>query len=100
MKKKYISCDKTEIVLVLKGKKATIVHLTYEDIKRIEISPFEEKTLFKKVPSEKIEIFTPKNLEPYVFTKLKYPDHFDEYKSDLKKFSDGHHLTFHDQTED
>ena len=98
-KKRKITVDKTEIVFIdTSGKRAQIRNLTYEKIMRIQFAKFDERKLLKKLPSEKIEIFGSGRHEPYVFTRLKNEDFFDEYKEKLAEFAKRNRVTFTDDT--
>ena len=96
MGKRHLACDKTEmIVAIMVENKTEFINLTYDKITRILLdSCMETQMLFKKVPSEKIEI-TVRNREfPIVFTKIKDKEYFDEYKQELEKFAKANRITF------
>jgi hypothetical protein len=99
-KLKDLTIDKTELVLIDRSnrKKVTVQNITYEHIMRIQFTPYEARTLFKKVPSEKIEIFTNKRPEPFIVPKVKNEADFDRWKEKLEEFAKRHFLTFQDST--
>ncbi|MCG8502367.1 MAG: hypothetical protein MJB12_18445 [Firmicutes bacterium] len=95
-----INCDKTEIIVMVEGRKRVrMLNLTYEQITRIQFDKFEERRfLFFKVPSEKITIVTGKRNEPIVYTKMKEKKYFDQYKEELRKFVKDNSVSFVDNT--
>ena len=95
-----INCDKTEIIVMVEGRKRVrMLNLTYEQITRIQFDKFEERRfLFFKVPSEKITIVTGKRNEPIVYTKIKEKKYFDQYKEELRKFVKDNSVSFVDNT--
>lgn len=102
MAKSKILVDKTEIVLNVIGistqKNVTTINLIFNEIQSITFEPFQERKLFKSVPSERIIIKTSKNPEPLVYTKLKNKEHFETYKTDLEKFAIKNKVSFVDET--
>ena len=100
MANRKMNFDKTEIVIGFDGgKRFEIINLPYSDIQRIQFDKVVERKLFKKVPSEKISIFTGKRAGPIVYTMLDNKQFWDEYKTGLAKFATNNHLTFEDNTE-
>ena len=95
-----INIDKTELVVTfLAGKRYKVLNLSYEDIQRIQFDPIEIRKLFKKIPAEKISIFSSKTQDPIVITKTKDDAKvWDEYKKKLPDFAERHHVTFTDNT--
>jgi hypothetical protein len=99
-KKRNIICDRTEIILVDTDKKsAESYNFTSEQVSRIEIDKHEEVSWFKKIPSEKIAVYTRKRAEPFVYVRGKNKQYFDEYKRELEKFAREHRIIFNDLTQ-
>ncbi len=98
MANRKIVCDKTEIILV-DGKNDQVHNLTYDQIIRIQIKTCNEFSWFKKVPSEKIEVFARKYAEPFVFLKNKNRQFYEEYKIGLKEFAKKNRIVFNDWTD-
>lgn len=97
--RRQITFDKTEMVVgFTAGKKYLVLNLSYEDIQRIQFDTVTEMRFFKKVPSEKITIVTGKREQPIAYTKLKNEKFWDEYLAGFKKFAEGNHITFVDNT--
>ena len=96
MANKRILCDKTELVLMVLGKKkASVVNLTYEQIINIRVEPVKEFKLFRYVPSERIVIARKKG-DPIIYRKSQEKKYFEEYKQELKRFAADHRIVFHD----
>ncbi len=92
---KSIQADKTELVLMVEGKKKyEVLNVTFDQITRIQIRPTEVFSFFKKVPSEEIVIVTRKKSEPLVYKKHKEKKFFDEYKRELEEFAKNNRVTF------
>jgi hypothetical protein len=92
---RHVFFDKTELVLGFpQGKKFVTMNLTYNQITRIQFDKCTEFKFFRKVPSEKITIVTPKRGEPIVYTKLKEKNFFEEYKAGFEKFARENRITF------
>lgn len=90
-----IQADKTELVLIVKGKKKyEVMNVTYDQIIRIQIRSYIRMGFFKKLPSEEIVIVTRKRSEPLVYKKHKEKKYFDEYKSTLEEFAKHNKVTF------
>ncbi len=95
MAQRHIFCDKTEIVCMVMGKKKMqTFNLPFDSITRIQFDAYEERKLFKKVPSEKITILSGKRAEPIIYTKLKEKQFFEDYKKELEKFAQDNRITF------
>jgi len=93
----HIMFDKTEIVLIVMGKKKPqVLNVTYDKIMRIQFDRFMVRKLFKKVPSEKIIIMIRGRDSAVEFTKLKEKKFFGIYKEGLRKFAKDNRLTFID----
>jgi hypothetical protein len=93
----HIMFDKTEIVLIVMGKKKPqVLNVTYDKIMRIQFDRFMERKFFKKVPSEKIIIMIRGRDSAVEFTKLKEKKYFEKYKEGLRKFAKDNRLTFMD----
>lgn len=96
--KKRLVCDKTEMVGVayltsetkkgMSKRKLLRFSLIYDEIKYIKLEKYEEKKLFKKIPSERILIFERKSPEPYEITRINESEYFDEYIKDIKEFAE------------
>ncbi len=99
MANRKIVCDKTEIILVDERNNDQIYNLTYDQIMQIQIDTCNEFSWFRKIPSEKIEVFARKLAEPFVFLKNKNKQYFDEYKIELKEFAKNHRIAFSDLTD-
>ena len=92
---RHVFFDKTELVLSFPdGKKFKTLNLNYGQITRIQFDKCMEFRFFRKVPSEKISISTPKRGAPIVYTKLKEKAFFDEYKRDFEAFAKNNRITF------
>jgi hypothetical protein len=102
MAEKRVLCDKTELVLKFNDhtdkNKIKIANLAYDQITSITIEDFEEFSLFRKVPSERILVRTNRLQAPIIYTKKKDKQFFDEYKQDLAKFAKDNRITFYDNT--
>lgn len=95
MAQRHVFFDKTELVLAFpQGKKFKTLNLSYDQITRIQFDKCTEFSLFRKVPSEKITIVTPKRGEPIVYTKMKEKKFFEEYKAGFEKFAKDNRITF------
>lgn len=100
-KVEHITVDKTELILMVKGKnKYQTLHITYDQIQRIGFYKCSEFSLLKlhPVPSEKIEIVSSKSNQPIVYTKMQEQPYFDEYKRRLAEFAHNNRITFVDET--
>ncbi|KNY26634.1 hypothetical protein [Pseudobacteroides cellulosolvens] len=88
MEKRRLSCsrDWTTLTIANFDEKKTL-YLNYYDINRIEFDEMLISKLFKKVRSEKIQIFTNTFSTPIEFTKHKDEKYFEEYKQELTKFA-------------
>jgi hypothetical protein len=96
MAKKHLIIDKTELIAtLLMGNQWRNVAVTADKIRRIQYDKCVEKSLFKKVESEKITIEASAS-PPIVFFKSKEKEFFEEYKQDLEKFAKNNRLTFVD----
>jgi hypothetical protein len=90
-----IQTDRTELVLLVKGKKKyEVMNVTYDQITRIQIRAATRIGFFKKVPSEEIVIVTRKKSEPLVYKKHKEKKYFEEYKATLEEFAKNNKVTF------
>lgn len=98
MANRKIICDKSEIILLDERDNDRIYNFTSDQIKQIQINYCNEFSWFRKVPSEKIEIFANKFTEPFVFLKGKNKQYFQEYKSELSEFASNNRITFDDFT--
>ena len=99
MAKEKLLFDKTELVCgIVMGSAATVVNVKYSDIIYIKFTPFEEKSLFRKVPSEMIEIKTKNQPFPIVYTMQKEKKYWERYKSGLEKFAKDNRITLEDLT--
>ncbi len=95
MAQRHVYFDKTELVLAFaQGKKFRSLNLSYDQITRIQFDECTEYSLFRRVPSEKITVVTPKRGEPIVYTKMKEKKFFDEYKAGFEKFAKDNRITF------
>lgn len=100
MAKDRLIVDKTEIIAtVLMGNQWRNVPITADKIRRIQYDKFNERKIFKEVPSEMIKIETSAG-PPVTFTKLKEKEYFDQYKERLAKFAKDNKLTFVDNTKE
>ena len=96
---KDLTIDKTELIVIDRsGKKVGVQNLTYEDIVRIQFIPFDARKLFKKEPSEKIEIYTKRRPEPFIIKRTKNESDFERWKEKMAEFAKKHFLTFRDDT--
>lgn len=98
--KRRIYFDKSEMILTVVGKKKTItVHLTSDQITRIQYDKCTERK-FGIIPqdSEKIAITTPKQGQPIEFYKSKNKELFDTYKEELAEYAKTYRVTFADNT--
>lgn len=97
-KKKNILCDKTEIVMSFEfgGRRGQTGCLNFSQISTINFKMGSVKKLFKQVPSEMIEIITPKFGEPIPFYKINEGEYFEEYKKELREFAKRNRITLHD----
>lgn len=88
MEKRRLSCSKdwTTLTIADFDEKKTL-YLNYYDINRIEFDEMFINKLFKKIRSEKIQIFTNTSSAPIEFTKHKHEKYFEEYKQELTKFA-------------
>jgi hypothetical protein len=94
MAQRHILADKTELILNVEGKKKfEMVHLTYDQIVRIQFDRIKEFKLFFRVDSEAITIVSSKR-GPIVFKKTKEKNFFEEYKQVLEKFCKDNRVTF------
>lgn len=94
MAQRHILADKTELILNVEGKKKfEMVHLTYDQIVRIQFDKIKEFKLFFKVDSEAITIVSSKR-GPIIFKQSKEKKFFEEYKQILEKFSKDNNITF------
>src|SRR5690242_14720686 len=94
MAQRHIMVDKTEIVLMVAGKKKyEIVNLSYDQIVRVQFDKCKETRFFWRVESESITIITSKR-PPIVYKKFQEKNFFDEYKNSLEKFCKDNHITF------
>ncbi len=99
MAKEKLLFDKTELVCgILMGNSATVVNVKSSDIIYIKFSPMEEKSLFRRVPSEMIEIKCKNQPFPIVYTKMKEKPYWEKYKSGLEKFARDNRITLEDNT--
>ena len=96
MANRKIICDKTEIILLDERKNDQVYNFAYDQIKQIQIDTCNEFSWFRKIPSEKIEVYANKFAEPFVFLKSKNKQYFEEYKTELKKFADNNRIAFED----
>ncbi|WP_105615440.1 hypothetical protein [Vallitalea okinawensis] len=96
MKGRRILLDKTELVLIVAGKKEVkTLNLTYEDIQAIIFEPCREFRYFNVVSSERIVINTSQSSHPILYPKLKNKKYFEEYKQGLTRFAISNRITFH-----
>ena len=95
-----IYTDKTEIVVVVKGKnRYTAVNLTFDQIIRIQFDKYTAFKWFRKIPSEKITIVARKRENPIVFTKRESKGFFEAYKLELEQFARDNRITFFNNTD-
>ncbi len=88
METRRLSCSKdwTTLTIANFDEKKTL-YLNYYDINRIEFDEMIISKLFKKIRSEKIQIFTNISSTPIEFAKHKHEKYFEEYKQELTKFA-------------
>jgi hypothetical protein len=95
MATRWIYYDKTEIVVMVAGKRQMKDYrLPYNDVKSIVFEKCKEFRFFRNVPSECIKITSPKFPGTVTFSKFKHKKYFEEYKRDLKKFAVDNKITF------
>lgn len=99
MANRKIVCDKMEIILVDQRKNDQAHTLTYDQIMRIQITTCNGLSWFRKIPSEKIEVYARKFAEPFVFLKSKNKQFYEEYKIGLEKFAKDNRIPFKDLTD-
>jgi len=99
MANRKIVCDKTEIILVDERKNDQVHNLTYDQIIRIQITTCNELSWFRKIPSEKIEVYARKFAEPFVFLRSKNRQFYEEYKIGLEKFAKNNRIPFNNLTD-
>jgi hypothetical protein len=63
------------------------LYLNYYDITRIEFDEILVNKFFKKIRTEKIQIFTNTSSTPIEFIKQNNERYFEEYKQELSKFA-------------
>ena len=100
MANKRILLDKSEMVLMVPGKKKMETYnLNSSQITRIQFDPCVERT-FVIIPSksEKITIVTPKRSQPIVYTKHQNKAFFEQYKTELAEYAKTYRVTFADNT--
>lgn len=96
MAQKRVLCDKTEMVLMVVGKKKVeAVNLRADQITNIRFEECKELKFFWLVPSERIVITSSKRGEPIVYTKMREKRYFEEYKKDMEKFAVENRITFY-----
>ena len=98
MSRKRILCDKTEIVIIVQGKKkADVVHLKYDQIRSILLDRYEKRSfIFFRKETERIVLTTTRRNEPYFYLKSGEGRYFEEYKAALRKFAADNQITFYD----
>jgi len=98
--KKHMYFDKTEIMLMYTdGNAYKSMNLTYDKIREIKIEKCYERKIFKKVPSERIQIITKVSNIPIQYTRLKEKDYFEEYAKELSKFAKNNKIILIDTRE-
>ena len=100
MAQKRVMFDKSEVVLLVPGKKRMAnYNLTSGTITRIQFDKCTERKFgFIPVQSEKITIVTPKAGAPIVYTKGENKEFFDEYKAEFARYAKEYRVTFIDNT--
>ncbi|HEY9061174.1 MAG TPA: hypothetical protein VIO64_11840 [Pseudobacteroides sp.] len=88
MEKRRLSCSKdwTTLSIANFDEKKTL-YLNYNDINRIEFDEILINKLFRKIRTEKIQIFTNTSSTPIEFIKHNHEKYFEEYKQELSKFA-------------
>ena len=95
MARKRIVVDRESVVLYMGMTKDDQVYtLSSSDIQRIQIDECREFSWFRRVPSEKITIFTSKASRSFAFTKGKNREYYEEYKKSLAEFAKKNYVTF------
>jgi hypothetical protein len=85
---KALVCDKTEIIAVgYRDKKPEVASLSFDKIQRIQIEKYVERKFLRKIPSERILIYTKNSTDPLIISKFKNKDYFEEYKLELTSFA-------------
>jgi len=100
MAQRRVLFDKSEIVLLVPGKKKVAnYNLTNSTITRIQFDKCTERKFgIIPVKSEKITIVTPKAGAPIVYTKGENKAFFDEYKAEFARYAKEYRVTFTDNT--
>ncbi len=99
MDERLISCSKDWTVLKIIGPgKNNSFHLNYFDIDSIQFDKTYIEKLFRKIPTERIRIFTKSSKDPLEFTRYRNAKYFDEYKQELIKFSKDNKIRLNDYT--
>ncbi len=101
MAMKRIVVDKASVALYMgMTKDDQVFSLAPDDIQRIQIEKTSEFSWFRKVSGEKITIYTSKAPLPFVFTRKKNRQYYDEYKAGLTQFAKANYVTFQDAPDD
>ena len=90
--------DKTEVVLIIIGKKkAQQMNLTYNNFISVSFEPCKEVKFIFPVKSQRIVLRTNKSGTPIIYTRGKEKAFFDSYLEGWRKFCKDNRITLYDR---
>ncbi len=97
MEERRLFCSRDWTVLTITGSgKNNTFHLNYTDIESIKFDETFINKMFRKIQTQRIQIFLIGTKNPIVFTKYHNHKYFDEYKQELSKFARDNRIKLND----
>ena len=94
MARPRIMCDKTELVLIdVTSRSASVHNLQFDEVTRIQFGTRRELSWFRLVETDSIEIHSRKRIEPFIFSRRRNRQLFDQYRTDLRRFAERNSVT-------